>query len=123
VLLCRYLIEGTAWTEALQCVAEQVKGPARFALLDTNVRPLDRGGYAPEVLRAAIAFVTASRDFPSALQASMDFAGPSNYSPVLVGAIAGARWGITAQQPDVLQTMPNHRTTGPASKKNDIRQR
>jgi ADP-ribosyl-[dinitrogen reductase] hydrolase len=93
VLLCRYLIEGMAWTEALQCVAAQVQGSARLALLDPNVCPLDRSGHAPEVLRAAIAFVSASRNFTSALQASMDFAGPSNYCPVLVGAIAGARWG------------------------------
>jgi hypothetical protein len=49
-----------AWTEALQCVAVQVQGPARLALLDPNVSPLDRGGHAPEVLRAAIAFVSAS---------------------------------------------------------------
>ncbi len=26
----------------------------------------------------------------------MDFAGPANYCPVLVGAIAGARWGASA---------------------------
>lgn len=93
VLLCRHLIDGTAWTEALQSVATQVRGPTRQALLDPNARPLERGGHAPEVLRTAISFLSANRHFASALQASLDFAGPANYSPVLVGAIAGARWG------------------------------
>ena len=31
--------------------------------------------------------------FAEALGASLTFAGPANYGPVLVGAIAGARWG------------------------------
>ena len=38
-------------------------------------------------------FVTEGADFPSALDASLRFAGPANYCPVLVGVLAGARWG------------------------------
>jgi hypothetical protein len=34
--------------------------------------------------------------FAEALERSLDFAGPANYCPILVGAIAGARWGASA---------------------------
>lgn len=93
VLLARHLIDGLPWPEALQATAAQVQGPAREALLAPQARPLDPGGHAPEVLRAAVSFLNRHRDFASALQASLTFAGPANYSPVLVGTLAGARWG------------------------------
>lgn len=93
VLLARHLIDGLPWTEALPATAAQVHGPAREALLTPKARPLDPGGHAPEVLRAAVHFVGQHPDFPSALQASLTFAGPANYCPVLVGTLAGARWG------------------------------
>jgi ADP-ribosylglycohydrolase len=57
---------------------------------------LHNGGFAPEVLRAALFFVSTHAGFGSALEAAIAFAGPANYCPVLVGAIAGARWGATA---------------------------
>jgi len=31
--------------------------------------------------------------FVEAIRTSIKFAGPANYCPVLVGALAGARWG------------------------------
>jgi len=58
--------------------------------------PGQRDGYAPNVLQAAIYFLNRHDSFESALMASMDFAGPSNYCPVLVGALAGARFGASA---------------------------
>jgi hypothetical protein len=48
------------------------------------------------VLRAAVYFVGTSACFTEALGRSLAFAGPSNYCPVLVGAVAGARWGACA---------------------------
>jgi hypothetical protein len=30
------------------------------------------------------------------LQKSIEFAGPANYCPVLVGSLAGARWGASS---------------------------
>jgi ADP-ribosylglycohydrolase len=48
------------------------------------------------VLRAAVYFVGTSGSFAEALERSLVFAGPANYCPVLVGAIAGARWGASA---------------------------
>lgn len=94
VLLCRHLILGLPWRDALQTTAKQVQGTSQTALLFPKARPLEKGGHAPEVLRAAIAFLDDYRSFRGALDAALSFAGPANYSPVLVGAIGGARWGI-----------------------------
>jgi ADP-ribosylglycohydrolase len=54
------------------------------------------------VLQAAVYFVTANASFDAALAASLAFAGPANYCPVLVGAIGGARWGARAIQAEHL---------------------
>ena len=74
-------------------LADRHTEPIREALLDSTARPLDRGGFAPEVLRAALHFVRRAKDFESAVSASIQFAGPSNYCPVIVGAFAGALYG------------------------------
>jgi len=64
----------------------------------TNPEPnlLNRGGFAPAVLAAAVHFVGSSDTFDTALDASLQFAGPANYCPVLVGSIGGARWGASS---------------------------
>jgi ADP-ribosyl-[dinitrogen reductase] hydrolase len=79
--LCRALIRGDAWDNAL------------FPHQDG---PGNNGGYAPDVLRAALHFVGSSACFTEVLERSLAFAGAANYCPVLVGAIAGARWGASA---------------------------
>jgi ADP-ribosylglycohydrolase len=84
--LCRSLIRGTAWPDAMG-------GTGRFAHPDG---PGNNGGYAPDVLRAALYFVGTSASFVEALARSLEFAGPANYCPVTVGAIAGARWGASS---------------------------
>jgi hypothetical protein len=53
-------------------------------------------------LRATVHFVAGHDSFADALGASLAFAGPANYCPVLVGAVAGARWGATAIGPEML---------------------
>jgi len=63
------------------------------ALLAPDQRPLSKGGFAPEVLRAGIYFFKAADSFQAALDSSCAFAGPDNYCPVLVGALAGTKWG------------------------------
>jgi ADP-ribosylglycohydrolase len=65
-------------------------------LLSVREGPGTSGGFAPEVLRAAVYFVGSSSSFAEALEQSLAFAGPANYCPVLVGAISGARWGSSA---------------------------
>jgi ADP-ribosyl-[dinitrogen reductase] hydrolase len=90
--LCQALIRGAAWQDAVQEAGSFAgqKGPG------TN------GGYAPDVLRAALFFVGKSASFTEALDRSLASAGPSNYCPVLVGAVAGARWGASAIPPSAL---------------------
>jgi ADP-ribosylglycohydrolase len=90
--LGRSLIRGAICPDA-------VRETGRFA---DQEGPGNNGGYAPEVLRAAVYFVGTSASFAEALERSLAFAGPSNYCPVLVGAIAGARWGASAIPPSAL---------------------
>ena len=83
--LCRALIQGSSWSHALGMVTD-----GRSA---ETVGALSRGGFAPDALRSAVHFVDASDSLSTALARSIDFAGPANYCPVLVGSIGGARWG------------------------------
>jgi ADP-ribosylglycohydrolase len=90
--LCRALIRGAGWEVALrQCVG-----------LVEQEGPGNNGGFAPDVLQTAVYFVGTSGSFAEALERSLAFAGPANYCPVLVGAIAGARWGVSAITPSSL---------------------
>jgi ADP-ribosyl-[dinitrogen reductase] hydrolase len=94
--LCRSLIRGAAWESALQRSVEGRQGQTSEALFSGQEGPATGGGFAPEVLRAAVYFVGSSSSFSEALERSVVFAGPTNYCPVLVGAIGGARWGSSA---------------------------
>jgi ADP-ribosylglycohydrolase len=90
--LCRALIRGAGWEAALrQC--------GGFA---GHEGPGNNGGFAPDVLLAAVFFVGTSGSFTEALERSLAFAGHANYCPVLVGAIVGARWGASAIPPSPL---------------------
>ena len=91
--LCRGLIDGLPWKAAIKSASASRTPEVAAALMLAEGHPLDDSGYSPEVLRAAVFFVDSSHDFSSALEASLKFAGPANYSPVLVGAIAGSRYG------------------------------
>ena len=90
--LCRTLIQGVSWDESLR----QCGG------FDDQEGPGNNGGFAPDVLQAAVYFVNQSAYFVEALDRSLAFAGPSNYCPVIVGTIAGARWGASAIPPSSL---------------------
>jgi ADP-ribosylglycohydrolase len=95
VVLCRALIRGAAWSEALE-VAAVARQPATQATMSLAITPaLKSGGFAPDVLRAGIFFVDRHSSFEAALSEALRFAGPANYCPVLVGSIAGARWGAS----------------------------
>jgi ADP-ribosyl-[dinitrogen reductase] hydrolase len=90
--LCRSLIRGASWDIALR----QCDG------FDGEEGPGNNGGFAPDVLRAALHFVGTSGSFAEALKRSLAFAGPANYCAVLVGAIAGARWSASVIKPSSL---------------------
>lgn len=96
VRLCRALIEGEDWERACEQAALGCLPETRQALEGTSVAPLSPGGFAPEVLRAAVAIVRAADSADEALSRALTFAGPANYCPVLVGSLAGARWGVHA---------------------------
>lgn len=95
VVLCRALIRGVVWEIAIELATAARLPETRAALETAKAGPGTTGGYSPEVLRAAAFFVGTSASFADALARSLKFAGPSNYCPVLVGAIAGARWGCS----------------------------
>ena len=117
VVLCRRLLRGEAWDDALQALSSAVPGLAPDApAVQRVVRAaaagehraaapacgLDAGGFCIAVLEAALRFVDRAPDFGAALRTSIDFAGPDNYCPVLVGALAGARFGAQGIGPAYL---------------------
>lgn len=106
VVLCRALVRGEQWQAALHKAARHC-GVCNLKLEGgAPDPPLSRSGFAPEVLRAAVFFVGDSSDPATALTRSFEFAGPANYCPVLVGAIAGARWGASRIPPSLLRSGP-----------------
>lgn len=97
-ILCRKLIRGCSWQEALEAAARFGSPEVAAALQPDDIESasLSDGGFAPETLRAAIWHLHGAERFEQALSSSLVFAGPANYCPVLVGAIGGARWGASA---------------------------
>ena len=95
-VLCRALVRRVPWADALAHAAAGRLPETQVALARTPDPPLSVGGFAPETLRAAVHFVDRGEGFAPALEASLRFAGPANYCPVLVGALGGARWGVSA---------------------------
>jgi len=123
-VICRHLINGMTWVNAIQSFLQVYATRGTLASTsstshnssdDSNedsdpmalvtlhitqaLRPeyksqLNRGGFAPLVLSTAVYFVHHSDSFNQALSSSIDFAGLQNYCPVLVGALAGARYGV-----------------------------
>ena len=92
-VLCRSLILGEDWDTALKKAQVDRLSETRDALTVQSVNKLSPSGFAPDVLAAAIHFVSSNSNFHSALEQSIKFAGPNNYCPVLVGSIGGAKWG------------------------------
>jgi ADP-ribosylglycohydrolase len=93
-VLCRALIRGHTWQDAVARAADGRLPETRQALGDT--RNLSDGGFSPDALRAAVHFVGTSDSMQQALLRSIEFAGQANYCPVLVGSIGGARWGANS---------------------------
>ncbi len=91
-VLIRQLARGISWRSALDEAASGRMKETQMALNDPYSCSLRSGGYAPDVLRAAVHFLDTQPDFKSALNESMLFAGPANYCPVLVGAIGAVRY-------------------------------
>lgn len=93
VRLCRALIQGQPWTEALK-FASIGRLPETCRALKPDHRIVNHpSGFAPDVLAAAVRFVDRADSFESAIMESLANDSGANYVPVLVGSIAGARWG------------------------------
>lgn len=97
--LLRLLVRGTAWDDAAARAADGRDPELALSMAGWRHAPRDRGGFAPVVLRAAMHFAGTASGFGAALDAALSFAGPSNYSPVTAGTLAGARFGARAIEP------------------------
>ena len=103
VVVCRALAEGRAWDEAIARGAEGRAPEVAAAVAEWSVRPPGRGGYAPEVLHAALHFAGNASSFAESMEEALLFAGGDNFCPVTVGAVAGARWGASSIPPSMLE--------------------
>ena len=92
VILCRLLVQGVDFGTALKQLDTE----------DWLDRPLSNSGFSPDVFHAALHYVEGADSFKSALTPALKFAGPDNYCPVVVGALAGAIYGTNQITPDLL---------------------
>lgn len=95
--IVRCMLRGATLDAAVSEAAHVATGVVHTLLSDRTPDPaqLSRGGYAPKVLEAAVYFTRTATDFADAMGRSIHFAGMSNYCPVLVGAFAALRFGVT----------------------------
>ena len=95
--ICMYLILGKDEFRALDFGMKFINQDLRSNILDNayskNSDHLKDGGYAPDVLTAALWFLFHTQTFEEAIKQSKEFAGAANYCPVLVGSIGGAMYG------------------------------
>ena len=96
VMICYRLVQGSTWDNAIELAGAGRLPETRLAMRKPELTSLNNRGFAPDVLAAAVHFVGSSGSFEDALERSLQFAGPANYCPVLVGSIAGARWGMSS---------------------------
>ena len=82
--LCSALLQGATWEEAKR---RSIIGIHNIPISYLPIEKRHRGGFAPNVLQTALSFLEESSSFACALDASLQFAGPNNYCPVLVGSI------------------------------------
>jgi len=92
VLLCRKLWQGEEWHTAVASTRKGRMIETQRALEVQHISELNGNGYAPNVLAAAMYFLSNSKSITEAIEQSIDFAGPANYCPVLVGSIGAAKW-------------------------------
>eukprot|EP01124_Arcella_intermedia_P009761 TRINITY_DN16376_c0_g1_i2.p1 TRINITY_DN16376_c0_g1~~TRINITY_DN16376_c0_g1_i2.p1 ORF type:complete len:253 (+),score=50.29 TRINITY_DN16376_c0_g1_i2:158-916(+) len=95
--MCRSLILGQSWKEALDNAKKKAKSlDVKNALNGIKeFHQLSIGGYAPATLEAALFFAKEDKTFTEIIEESVQFAGNSNYCPVLVGALVGAKLGYS----------------------------
>lgn len=95
VALCRALIRGMAWRDTLDVAASDRLAETRAALTDRRAEALSRGGFAPEVLRAAVSFVDPRRRFLPRWREPGTLPGPPTTVRCSSAAWAGRVGGAT----------------------------
>lgn len=80
VVICHELVRGSAWKDAIESARAGRLPETRTAMTNPEPNSVNRGGFAPY-------FVGSSDTFDQALDASLQFAGPANYCPVLAGSL------------------------------------
>jgi hypothetical protein len=83
--ICSYLLQGSKLRDAIEDAYVGID-PA-IKVHPKEISRCSRGGYAPDVLCAALSFLSVYDSFSVALEESLRFAGAANYCPVLVGSI------------------------------------
>ena len=99
VQLARLALKGVHWSEAIQRIREDCSSDLESIFIQAERGDIHRDGFAPHALSAALYFLHQNEDFQSMLSEAIHFAGPSNYCPVIAGALGGARWGAAAISP------------------------
>lgn len=89
--------------DAIREIRDLLRRTTGSASEESQTSWLHTGGCSPKVLATAIHFVASTTSFEEALEQSLTFAGPANYCPVLVGAIAGGIYGADAIPARALQ--------------------
>ena len=84
--LCSHLLDGFELEEAIHKASV---GMQHVSLAYLEMENRNKGGFGPNVLQTALSFLREGGDFAHALNSSLQFAGPNNYCPVLVGSIGG----------------------------------
>jgi ADP-ribosylglycohydrolase len=101
--ICMYLILGKDIIDSMRFGLKFINENLRLNIEDNistrNSDNLKSGGYAPDVLTAALWFLLHTRSLKDALDQSKEFAGIANYCPVLVGSIGGAMYGYNEIKP------------------------
>ena len=81
VLLCRHLLEGHSWTDSKELVRNNnMTKDIWDKIQNAN---LNNGGYVLDVMHSALYFLNGN----DSIKRSLQFAGPANYCPVIVGII------------------------------------
>ncbi|CAF1291456.1 unnamed protein product [Rotaria sordida] len=116
-LICRRLIKGDQWNDAIRTAfstAPDLLGEIREIQdryeNDTRLNSRLPAGYAPNTLHTALYCVTKANSFKSALNHAHEL--DKTYCPIIVGILAGARWGVPSSMLD----------KSPKDKLKDIRQ-
>jgi len=95
--ICMYLILGKDIVKSIEFGMNFLKTDWSENFLEyidsLTINDLSDGGYAPDVLVAALWFLMNNGLFEDALEQSKAFAGAANYCPILVGSIGGAMNG------------------------------